>query len=313
MSADPAWLAGAVALAAAVTAAIDAGVFGELIPIWRRQVDDQWLARYRNWVYGAGFGWQIGVGVATYIMTAAVFLVVLLAALTGNPVAAVALCGLFGLARGLAVLLTARADSPAQLRALHRRFDQAGPAVRVAVIAVQAGVAIGGPGLPRRAGVPVAGRGYGVGVTAMALVVVGRCPGAPKGPGLGPMSLRAGQFTGRPRGLRRGAAGQRTARAVAALGAVAVAVTLAACGAARHPASGAPSATAAAVPASTTPAITPTPTPTKSASTRRPDRRRPARWPASSRRRPTAEGVPTEPATLLIVCASGAAGVRPPA
>jgi hypothetical protein len=138
----PGWIAAAVALAAATTAAIDAGVFGDLIPIWRRQVDDRWLVRYRNWVYGSGFGWQIGVGVATYIMTAAVFLVVVLAAVTGDPVAAFAICVLFGFARGLTVLLPARAESPARLRTLHRRFDRAGPGVRVAVIAVQAGVAL---------------------------------------------------------------------------------------------------------------------------------------------------------------------------
>ncbi len=142
VSANSAWLAGTVALAAGVTAAVDADVFGKVIPIWRRQVDDQWLARYRSWVYGIGFGWQIGVGVATYIMTAAVFLLVLIAATSASPGDALALCGLFGLARGLAVLLTAKADTPARLRALHQRFDAAGPAVRVAVIAVQAGVGL---------------------------------------------------------------------------------------------------------------------------------------------------------------------------
>ncbi len=142
IAAHPGWIAAAVALAAATTAAIDAGVFGDLIPIWRRQVDDRWLVRYRNWVYGSGFGWQIGVGVATYIMTAAVFLVVVLAAVTADPVTAFAICVLFGFARGLTVLLPARAESPGQLRDLHRRFDRAGPAVRVAVIAVQAGVAL---------------------------------------------------------------------------------------------------------------------------------------------------------------------------
>ncbi len=142
VSSDPAWLASAVAVAAGAAAAIDADVFGQVIPIWRRQVNDQWLARYRSWVYGVGFGWQIGVGVATYIMTAAVFLVVFLAAASRSAADALALCGLFGLSRGLAVFLTAKVDSPAQLRGLHHRFDQTGPAVRVAVIAVQAGVAV---------------------------------------------------------------------------------------------------------------------------------------------------------------------------
>jgi hypothetical protein len=137
LAARPGWLAAGVAIAALLAAAVDAGVFGEVIPIWRRQVDDRWLARYRPWVYGLGFGWQIGVGVATYIMTAAVFLVVLLAALTADPFVAVGLGTGFGVVRGLAVLLTARADSPARLRTMHRRFDQAGPVVRGVVIGVE--------------------------------------------------------------------------------------------------------------------------------------------------------------------------------
>ncbi len=171
VSADSAWLAGAVALAAGVTTAIDADLFGELIPIWRRQVNDQWLAQYRSWVYGAGFGWQIGVGVATYIMTAGVFLVVILAAVTGNPVAAAALCGLFGLARGLAVLVTARADSPVQLRALHHRFDQAGPVVRVGVMAVQAGVAVVALAFLAVRAFQWPAAAIAIGVTALGLVV----------------------------------------------------------------------------------------------------------------------------------------------
>jgi hypothetical protein len=123
-------------------AATDTGVFGDWLPIIRRQVDDGWLSRYRPWFYGAGFGWQIGVGVATYVMTAAVFLLVALAALTGRPAAAVALGALFGLARGLTVLLTSRARSPERLRTLHRRMAQAGPTVRATVIAVEIAVAV---------------------------------------------------------------------------------------------------------------------------------------------------------------------------
>jgi hypothetical protein len=171
VSADSAWLVGTLALAAAVTAAIDADVFGRVIPIWRRQVNDQWLARYRSWVYGVGFGWQIGVGVATYIMTAAVFLVVLMAAMLLNPVEAVALGAWFGLARGLAVLLTARADTPAQLRALHQRFDALGPAVRVAVIAVQAGVALVALAVVSAQGFPSPAASVAVGVASAGLLV----------------------------------------------------------------------------------------------------------------------------------------------
>ncbi len=48
----------------------------------------------------------------------------------------------FGLARGLAVLLTARSRSTADLFALHRRFDALGEPVRRAVIGVQLAVAV---------------------------------------------------------------------------------------------------------------------------------------------------------------------------
>jgi hypothetical protein len=137
LSSHPAWRAGGVALVAAGAVAVDAGLFGELIPIWRRQVNDAWLSRYRSWVYGAGFGWQLGVGMATYIMTAAVFALPVLAGATADPLMAVGICTLYGLVRGVAVLLTSRANSPAHLRALHRRFAELGPTVRWGVIAVE--------------------------------------------------------------------------------------------------------------------------------------------------------------------------------
>jgi hypothetical protein len=142
LDSHPAWLAGAVAVVAGAAAAVDAGVFGPVIPVWRRQLNDAWMARYRGWVYGAGYGWQLGVGFATYIMTAAVFALPVLGVLTGSAAEAFALGALFGLVRGFVVLLTARAASPAQLRALHRRFADLGPAVRVAVIGVELAVVV---------------------------------------------------------------------------------------------------------------------------------------------------------------------------
>ena len=59
-------------------------------PFFKRQVNEYWLGRYRAWVYGSGFGWQIGAGVTTYIMTAAVFVTVAFGALTAGPWAALA-------------------------------------------------------------------------------------------------------------------------------------------------------------------------------------------------------------------------------
>jgi MFS family permease len=142
---------GLLALAAALVAGVsDSGAAGVRVPIHRRQVNERWLDQYRPWVYGAGFGWQIGTGVTTYITTAAVYLMVVLGALTTSPLVALVIgCG-FGLCRGLAVFLTMRITNPTALRAFHRRFTEVGPIVgRVAtatefVVAAALGVAVVG-------------------------------------------------------------------------------------------------------------------------------------------------------------------------
>jgi hypothetical protein len=140
-----------VVVAAALCVAVDLGVLPPALPHHRRQVNELWLNRYRGWVTGVGFGWQIGNGVATYIMTAAVYLVVALAALTGRPAGALAVGALFGLVRGLAVLLVAPVTNPARLARVHRRMDDACEPVRIATVAVQAmagvvaATATGGP------------------------------------------------------------------------------------------------------------------------------------------------------------------------
>jgi hypothetical protein len=141
LGATPTALLGIAAVVALLGAVVDSGVLGFMPPFFKRQVNEYWLSKYRAWVYGTGFGWQIGAGVTTYIMTAAVFVTVAFGALTAGPVAALLLGVGFGLARGLAVLLTARSRSTAELFALHRRFDALGEPVRRAVIVVQLAVA----------------------------------------------------------------------------------------------------------------------------------------------------------------------------
>jgi hypothetical protein len=133
---------GTAAVLAALGATVDAGVVGFAPPFFKRQVNEYWLSKYRAWVYGSGFGWQIGAGVTTYIMTAAVFVTVAFGALTAGPAAALAVGVFFGLVRGLAVLLTARRRTTSELFALHRAFDALGEPVRRAVIGVQLAVAV---------------------------------------------------------------------------------------------------------------------------------------------------------------------------
>ena len=60
---------------------LDSGLLGWRLPTWHRQVDERWLGTYRGWVYGAGFGFQLGLGIAT-IIPAAVTYAMLAAAAT---------------------------------------------------------------------------------------------------------------------------------------------------------------------------------------------------------------------------------------
>jgi len=121
-----------------IALAADRRLGGFQLPLHPRQVNELWLTRYRRWLYAAGFGVQIGVGFATYIMTAATYLVVVLAALTGSPALALAAGTVFGLVRGLAVLLSARCRTGAALRQLHLRLSRLEPASLRTVMAIEA-------------------------------------------------------------------------------------------------------------------------------------------------------------------------------
>src|SRR5436190_24364761 len=103
-----------------VAAVFDAGIDGVTVRLGRRQVDERWLTRYRGWVYGAGFGFQLGLGVVTIVTTAAVYATFAVALLTGSVMAG-ALVGLaFGLTRGASIFVASRIRDPEGLRRLHR-------------------------------------------------------------------------------------------------------------------------------------------------------------------------------------------------
>lgn len=133
----------AVAIAAtlaAVSIASDLQLGGFRLPSHTRQVNETWLDQFRSWVYGGGFGWQIGVGLATYVTTSAVYLMIALAALTASPLAAFAIVTGFGLVRGLAVLLGRGLTTPERMLALHRRLEALLPTAQRAVVLVQVAV-----------------------------------------------------------------------------------------------------------------------------------------------------------------------------
>ena len=139
-----------LAVAALVSAGSDARVGGWQVPGSRSQVNELWLNWYRSWVYGLGFGWQIGTGVVTYLMTAGVYLLIVAGALTGNPLLALAGGVVFGAVRGIAVLAGAGLNSQARLNRFHRRFETLRRPVEVITIlflvatAILAAAATGG-------------------------------------------------------------------------------------------------------------------------------------------------------------------------
>src|ERR687889_382232 len=80
--------AGAGLLGIAVAAAVVVDMVPGLRPPGpRRQVNEAWLHRYRGWVYGAGFGLQLGLGVTTIVSTAAVYATGAAAFLAGSAAA----------------------------------------------------------------------------------------------------------------------------------------------------------------------------------------------------------------------------------
>jgi hypothetical protein len=112
----------AIAIAAAAAVALDA--FRDPAPGPRRQVNERWMDQFRGWIYGAGYGAQLGLGVTTVVSSAATY-VALIAAFLGRSVATgVLIGGCFGLVRGLTPLAAARVRVPGQLISFHAALDR---------------------------------------------------------------------------------------------------------------------------------------------------------------------------------------------
>jgi hypothetical protein len=150
------WLAaapfgGAGSLPATVPLAVLAavGVLGALadlgagrlrVPSIQRQVNENWIGTYRGWVYGIGFGYQLGLGVATIVTSAITWVALTAAVLTGSVLGGVIVGATFGLARAAPLLLAARVRHPGALRALHRRNQRFAPTARGLAIGAQVAV-----------------------------------------------------------------------------------------------------------------------------------------------------------------------------
>lgn len=114
-----------VVLAAALLGAIALDLRPGAAPGPRRQVNERWLDQYRGWVYGLGYGAQLGIGVSTVVTSAATYVALLAAFLTAGAAGGALIVSLYGAIRGLTPLLAARVHTPEQLLALHARLANA--------------------------------------------------------------------------------------------------------------------------------------------------------------------------------------------
>jgi sulfite exporter TauE/SafE len=136
------WALALAGVAAVGALAIDASGANRALARPRRQVDEAWLTMYRRWVYAVGWGAQLGMGVLTVIPAATVWLVFVLAALTGSPATGAAVGAAFGLGRGVTLMAPAGVVDPERLRTFHARMAARSPAAHRLSIGADAAVAL---------------------------------------------------------------------------------------------------------------------------------------------------------------------------
>jgi hypothetical protein len=121
------------------------------LPTVRRQVDERWLNRYRGWVYGLGFGIQLGAGVITIVSVSAVYVAFAACVFVAGPVAGLAIGAAFGLARAAPLVAAAPVTDSAALFRLGERIRRLAPHAHrlalgaegaLAVLAICAAVAL---------------------------------------------------------------------------------------------------------------------------------------------------------------------------
>ena len=135
----PATATAVVSVVVLVSAVFD--LTGRRIP-GRRQVDERWLTKYRGWVYGLGFGVQLGLGFVTVVNTA-LFVAVCVAGVLFPATNSLLLGVVYGATRGLVASVNGRIRDTASLRRMHRRLDSLERPVRWGAAVVLAALAFG--------------------------------------------------------------------------------------------------------------------------------------------------------------------------
>jgi MFS family permease len=93
-----------------------------MVPGPRRQVNERWLDDFRRWVYAVGFGAQLGTGVATIVVSSAVYAVWVAALASASPATGVAIGAVAGSLRGATILASRGVVTPDRLIRFHSRM-----------------------------------------------------------------------------------------------------------------------------------------------------------------------------------------------
>lgn len=124
-------------LAFAAIVALGFDLSGRRLPSLGRQVNEEWLDAYRGWVYGFGFGLQLGAGVLTFITAASVVLWLGSMLAVGSIPLAILIGATFGLTRGLSILAARQVTTSQHLRSLFQTLHATAPRVRrVGIVAL---------------------------------------------------------------------------------------------------------------------------------------------------------------------------------
>ena len=127
--------------------AFDLHLGGLQLPTVHRQVDEEWRTRYRGWVWGLAFGFQLALGVVTVVTTSTVYVTWLAALLSGSVRTGAAIGITFGVARAVPILTVAGVRRPAQLLgvdAVLRRFAAPARGLSLAAGGAVAAIAVAG-------------------------------------------------------------------------------------------------------------------------------------------------------------------------
>lgn len=114
-------------------AAISAGALDllRLSPLSsERQVNETWIGHYRGWVYGGAFGVQLGLGIATYIVTWGVYATFVAELMTASVFGGAVVGAVFGFGRSVALLAAGTIHTPSALTRFHENLADLGPTIR---------------------------------------------------------------------------------------------------------------------------------------------------------------------------------------